>query len=105
MQLPLFARRISMSTVLKMLAASALLAGCHGSTRTEVVYTTQQAPDLMASANATLDNMIARDPGLRELLNMSAGYAVFPEVGKGALVVGGASGRGVLYQRGAPIGY
>jgi lipid-binding SYLF domain-containing protein len=63
-----------------------------------------EAPDLTASANATLDNMIARDPGLRDLLNTSAGYAVSPEVGKGGFIVGSALGHGVLYQRGVPVG-
>ena len=39
------------------------------------------------------------------MLDTSAGYAVFPEIGKGGLVVGAAYGRGVLYQHGRKAGF
>jgi lipid-binding SYLF domain-containing protein len=61
--------------------------------------------DLEASAAATLQNMRARDPGLQNLLNSAYGYVVFPEIGKGGVVVGAAYGRGVLYERGRPVGF
>jgi lipid-binding SYLF domain-containing protein len=35
----------------------------------------------------------------------SYGYAVFPTIGKGALVVGGAHGRGTVYQQDTRIGH
>jgi lipid-binding SYLF domain-containing protein len=70
------------------------------------------APDTKAErrtlddqATATLDTMTARDPGLKELLDGSVGYAVFPEIGKGGAVVGGAYGKGVVFEGGAPVGY
>ncbi len=56
-------------------------------------------------ASATLDTMVARDPGLKELLDGSVGYAVFPEIGKGGAVVGGAYGKGVVFERGEPAGH
>jgi lipid-binding SYLF domain-containing protein len=97
-----------MSTLLKLVAAGAMLAGCTTTVRTADTTPppppADQAPDLVTSANATLDRMIARDPGLRDLLNTSAGYAIFPEVGKGGFIVGGALGHGVLYRRGVPVG-
>jgi lipid-binding SYLF domain-containing protein len=61
--------------------------------------------DLEARAVRTLDSMRARDPGLGPLLDTSAGYAVFPEIGKGGFVAGAAYGRGVLYENGRPTGY
>lgn len=61
--------------------------------------------DLEASAEATLAEMRSRDPGLGSLLDVAAGYAVFPEIGKGGAIVGAAYGRGVLYQRGQPVGF
>lgn len=71
--------------------------------------TTPQSPegrqDLKAAADQTVERMTARDPSLQDLLDRSAGYAVFPTVGKGGAVVGGAYGRGILYQDGAPIGF
>jgi lipid-binding SYLF domain-containing protein len=45
------------------------------------------------------------DPTLVKVFNSAAGYAVFPSVGKGAAGVGGAYGKGVLYEHGTPVGY
>lgn len=56
-------------------------------------------------AAATLRSMTAQDASLRPFLDQAAGYVVFPDVGKGALIVGGAHGRGVLYQNGRPSGF
>lgn len=61
--------------------------------------------DLEASAEATLETMRAKDPGLSALLRSAHGYAVFPEIGKGGVVVGAAYGRGILYERGKQVGY
>ena len=44
------------------------------------------------------------DPGLKKFLDKSAGYAVFPNVAKGGLVVGGAGGSGVLFVNGKAVG-
>ncbi|MBL9147427.1 MAG: hypothetical protein JNM94_01905 [Phycisphaerae bacterium] len=45
------------------------------------------------------------DPSLAALLNSSPGYAVFPSIGKGGAGIGGAYGRGVLYENGVEVGY
>jgi lipid-binding SYLF domain-containing protein len=42
---------------------------------------------------------------LKPFFDSSAGYAVFPSVGKGGFVVGGARGKGVLYEKGKAIGH
>jgi lipid-binding SYLF domain-containing protein len=60
---------------------------------------------LETSATDTVSQMVAKDPGLQVTLDHAAGYAVFPTVGKGALIVGGASGRGVLFEHGRAVGY
>ena len=49
--------------------------------------------------------MRTADPTLGALMQKGYGYAVFPNVDKGGLGVGGAYGRGVVYERGQPIGY
>jgi lipid-binding SYLF domain-containing protein len=36
------------------------------------------------------------DPGIQSFFDNAAGYAVFPSVGKGGLVVGGAYGKGLV---------
>ena len=61
--------------------------------------------DLEASAEATLQTMRTQDPGLAALLRSAHGYAVFPEIGKGGMIVGAAYGRGILYERGKNVGY
>jgi lipid-binding SYLF domain-containing protein len=45
------------------------------------------------------------DPGLQKFFDTAAGYAVFPSVGKGAIGVGGAYGRGELFEGGKLAGY
>ena len=45
------------------------------------------------------------DPGLEQRFKSAAGYAVFPNVGKGGLVFGGAHGLGYVYEDGKLIGY
>jgi len=37
-----------------------------------------------------------RDPGIQAFFDDSAGYAVYPSVGKGGIVIGGAFGRGLV---------
>jgi len=54
---------------------------------------------------AALHQMYAQDPTLQPFLSHSAGYAIFPAVGKGAIGIGGAFGRGQVYQGGQFIGY
>jgi lipid-binding SYLF domain-containing protein len=44
------------------------------------------------------------DPQLETFFSKSAGYAVFPDVAKGGLVIGGAGGQGILYEKGKPVG-
>jgi lipid-binding SYLF domain-containing protein len=45
------------------------------------------------------------DPSLQSFLDRAYGYAIFPTVGKGAVGVGGAYGRGEVFERGVLIGY
>src|SRR5690606_37376074 len=70
------------------------------------------APDTAAEqtamhseAESTLDTMVTEDPSLEPVLARSAGFVVFPKIGKGGALVGGAHGVGVVYQHGEIIGY
>lgn len=42
--------------------------------------------------------------GLEPFFQNSAGYVIFPNVGKGGFIVGGASGNGVVYENGIIVG-
>lgn len=46
-----------------------------------------------------------QDAGLAATLDSAHAYAVFPKVGKAGVGVGGAYGKGVVYQHGRAIGY
>lgn len=61
--------------------------------------------DIRKQADKALSQAKATDPTLRPVFNSAAGYAVFPSVGKGAAGVGGAYGKGVLYEQGRAVGY
>src|SRR5262245_45458275 len=61
---------------------------------------------LEKQVQTTLAEMQSRDPTIATLLTQSAGYAVFPNVGAaGAVVAGGAFGKGLLFEHGALVGY
>ncbi|MGC4103552.1 lipid-binding SYLF domain-containing protein [Ferruginibacter sp.] len=47
---------------------------------------------------------IKTDPSMKSLFTSSYGYAILPNVGKGAVGVGGAAGNGVVYEKGKIIG-
>ncbi len=57
-----------------------------------------------SDANETIALFKKTDPDLARFFKSSVGYAVFPSVGKGAFIVGGAYGGGILYQGGEPVG-
>jgi lipid-binding SYLF domain-containing protein len=59
---------------------------------------------LLNNANTAKAEFIKTDPLLQNLFDKSAGYVIFPNVGKGAIGVGGAAGNGILYENGTPVG-
>jgi len=61
--------------------------------------------ELHEESKATVRRMAEQDPGLQQLLDRAHAYAVFPEVGKASAVVGGAFGKGEVFQRGHLVGY
>ncbi len=65
---------------------------------------TARAGDPVAEAKNTIAVFKKADPGIAKFLNGSAGYAVFPTIGKGAIGIGGAGGSGVLFEGGKAIG-
>jgi lipid-binding SYLF domain-containing protein len=65
----------------------------------------EEGAALVTQAENTVEVMASRDAGLRPLLNRSAGYIVFPRVGEGGFIVGGAGGKGVLFENGRVAGY
>lgn len=66
---------------------------------------TEQRAELSSEVQAALEAAKGTDPGLERFFDTAAGYAVFPTVGKGAVGVGGAYGRGQLFQNDQLVGY
>ncbi|MEO6575770.1 MAG: lipid-binding SYLF domain-containing protein, partial [Polyangiaceae bacterium] len=60
--------------------------------------------DAVKESQQLIANFKQTDPGLDRFIKSSAGYVVFPSVGKGGLIVGGAHGTGVLFENGKSIG-
>jgi lipid-binding SYLF domain-containing protein len=69
------------------------------------VSVAQAEDDVQAQSQQAIANFKAKDTSLATFFANSAGYAVFPDVGKGGLIVGGAHGKGMVYEKGGnPIG-
>jgi lipid-binding SYLF domain-containing protein len=56
-------------------------------------------------AAATIAEFKRVDPSLDKFFSTAAGWAVFPTVAKGGLIVGGARGEGVVFEGGRAVGY
>jgi lipid-binding SYLF domain-containing protein len=57
-----------------------------------------------SDAAAVIAKFKEKDPGMANVFAAAYGYAVFPTVGKGGIGVGGARGKGYVYQHGRLIG-
>ena len=71
------------------------LTGCGSAPNTPV-----EEKQLVNDSMATLKDLEIMDPSLTDKINACAGYAVFPNVGKGGLGLEVASGNGDVYQMG-----
>jgi lipid-binding SYLF domain-containing protein len=90
-----------MATALRRLfVVFALVAGC-----ASVPKTHAGRSQLRADAIRTQQGMVAKDPSLQPLIDQAAGHIVFPEIGQGGFIVGGASGKGVIFEKGSPTGF
>jgi len=59
---------------------------------------------LMDDSKNAKASFIKTDSLMHNLFESSVGYVIFPNVGKGAIGVGGAAGNGILYEGGKAIG-
>src|SRR4029434_4766272 len=55
-------------------------------------------------AQGTIAVFEKTDPGLTRFCDHAVGYAVFPTVVKGAVGIGGASGSGIVFEKGKAVG-
>ncbi|NNE36073.1 MAG: hypothetical protein HKN13_12600 [Rhodothermales bacterium] len=78
-----------------------LQAGCSSAPKS-----TADGRSRITDAELTIDRFKQADPTMSDSFFKSAkGWAVFPDVGKGGIGVGGAYGKGVLFEDGSVVGY
>ena len=70
------------------------------STRNAPAASTRDESDVAA----VIAKFKEKDPGLAKVFASATGYVVFPTVGKGGIGIGGARGKGYVYQHGRLIG-
>ena len=64
----------------------------------------EKVKDLMKDAQTAKQMLLERNEGLQDYFDNSAGYVIFPNVGKGGIIIGGSSGNGILYEEGQALG-
>lgn len=60
---------------------------------------------LIRDAKDSKQAFIENSKNLQELFDQAAGYVIFPNVGKGAYILGGAAGNGVLFENSKVQGF
>jgi len=94
-------RDVTLLSAFVLMAAAALI-GCNNDARP----TSEAKRDTLEDqARSAIKEMQAKDPDLKDFLNSAYAYVVFPDVGEGALIIGGAHGRGIVYRNGQQIGW
>lgn len=88
------------SKLLLIFAGSLILTGCSTAPKTP-----EARQVLRSQVNEATTIFKQTDPDIQMYFNNSYGYAVFPEVYKGAFLVGGAYGKGQVYRPGSLEGY
>jgi len=63
-----------------------------------------RAETTLKEAKDAVATLKRADPALKKFFDKAAGYAVFPSVGKGGLVIGGAGGSGLVFEHGKAVG-
>jgi lipid-binding SYLF domain-containing protein len=59
---------------------------------------------LISDSKEAKADFIKTDPSMDKLFKSSYGYVIFPKIGKGAIIIGGSGGNGVVYEKGKTTG-
>lgn len=93
-------KTFSIGSAMALFAVFAMVSGCTTAPKTE-----EHRENLQTNAEAALKTMTNSDKGVQQNIDSAFGYAIFPSVGKGGLIAGGAYGRGIVYEQGEMVGY
>jgi lipid-binding SYLF domain-containing protein len=59
---------------------------------------------LIEDSRAAQAEFVKSDSLMQSLFENSFGYVIFPNIGKGAIGIGGAAGNGIVFEKGTPVG-
>ena len=76
------------------------LSACSTAPTTEV-----ERDRLLERADTAIESFLDADPSMEDFFDTAEAWVVFPSVGKGGAGIGGAYGKGVLYESGDPVGF
>jgi len=65
---------------------------------------TPEQKEIINDAKKAKAEFNKQDPAISKIFASAEGYVIFPNVGKGAYVVGGAAGNGAVYENGNLVG-
>jgi lipid-binding SYLF domain-containing protein len=75
-----------------------------GGGTTSFAQSASKKEKLIADSKAAKAEFLKTDPKMAGLFAKAYGYVILPNVGKGGIGVGGASGNGIVYERGKIAG-
>src|SRR4051812_28366818 len=67
-------------------------------------FVARAADDVRSESENVVSQFKKTDPNMKTFFDKAAGYAVFPNVAKGGLIVGAARGKGMVYQKNQLVG-
>lgn len=71
---------------------------------TNTLQAQNKSSKVLRESKEAKTSFIKTDASMKNLFNNSYGYVIFPNIGKGAFIAGGAGGRGTVYEKGKAIG-
>jgi lipid-binding SYLF domain-containing protein len=85
----------------KILISALSLALTVGAASAFAKWDPDEADEYHEKAQVAIAETVESDPKMQSFIDKSVGYVVIPTVGKAAIGIGGARGKGVLYEGGA----
>jgi len=86
----------------KLLVTAFIVAFAFTSTAAFSAWDKDEVAEYDPKAKEALAAFLEADPGMQKMLDQSVGYVVIPTVGKAGFGIGGARGKGLLYENGKP---
>jgi len=86
----------------KLLISALMVAFAFTSATAFSAWSKDEVAELDPKAKEALAEFLEADSGAQDMINRSVGYVVIPTVGKAGFGIGGARGKGLLYENGNP---